>query len=75
MLAIRFPDEAGKWSRIWREKTMQMTLPEPVLSRLNQGEVLAPSLREICEPDGTRYAVLDFIVNVPDTEPAKWADM
>jgi putative transposase len=54
---------------------MQITLPEPVLSRLNQGEVLAPSLREICESDGTSYAVLDFIVNVPVTEPAEWADM
>jgi transposase len=27
------------------------------------------------EIDGTRYAVLDFIVTVPVTEPAEWSDM
>ncbi len=30
-----------------------------------RGSSLAPSLREIVETDGTRYAVLDFIVEVP----------
>ena len=74
-LAIRFPDEQGAWSRTWREKTMKMALPEPVLARLKQGEALAPTLREICEPDGTCYAVLDFIVNVAVTEPEEWSDM
>ncbi len=68
-LAIRFPNEQGAWPRIWREKTMKMALPEPILARLKQGEALAPTLREICEPEGTRYAVLDFIVNVPVAEP------
>jgi hypothetical protein len=29
-LAIRFPDETGKWARNWREQTMILTLPEPI---------------------------------------------
>ena len=74
-LALRMPSETDKWARNWREKTMQMALPEPVLARLKQGEVLAPCLREITEPDGTRYAMLDFIVTVPVTVPAAWSDM
>jgi transposase len=74
-LAIRCPDEAGRWARNWREKTMKMALPEPVIARLKQGEALAPNVREIIESDGTRYAVLDFIVQVPATEPAVWSDV
>ncbi len=74
-LAIRFPDEAGKWARTWREKTMKMPLPEPVIARVKQGEVLAPSLREIIQADGSRYAVLDFSVTMPVTEPAAWSQM
>ena len=40
---------------------------DPVVERLQAGEDLAPTLREIAEPDGTRYAVLDFIIEVPVT--------
>ena len=71
-LAMRFPDEAGKWSRSWREKTIQLRLPDPVISHLKQGEALAPTLREIQEADGDRYAVLDFIVNVPTVRECGW---
>lgn len=74
-LALRFPDEDGKWSRSWRENTRNLPLPDPVISRLKSGEALAPTLREMQQIDGTRYAVLDFIVNVPVTEQASWADM
>ena len=74
-LALRTPSETGKWARNWREKTMRMALPEPVLARLKQGEALAPSLREITELDGTGYAVLDFIVTVPVTLPTAWSDV
>ncbi len=74
-LAIRYPDEAGQWARTWREKTTKMALPEQILARLKKGEALAPSLREINHPDGTRYAVLDFIVQVPVTEAASWSSM
>ena len=42
-----------------------MTLPDAVVERLQEGAPLAPVLREISEPDGTRYAVLDFIIEVP----------
>ncbi len=74
-LALRFPDEDGTWSRSWRENTRKLSLPDPVISRLKSGEALAPTLREMQEIDGTRYAVLDFIVTVPVTVPAEWSDM
>ncbi len=74
-LAIRTPSESGKWARNWREKTIKMVLPELVLARLKQGQVLAPGLREIRQPDGARYAVLDLIVEVPVKEAATWESM
>ncbi len=74
-LALRTPDEIGAWARTWREKTIQMALPEIVVARVKAGKMLAPNLREICDPDGTRYAVLDFIVEVPVEEPAPWEDL
>jgi putative transposase len=64
-LALRTPDEEGQWDRRWREKTVHVTLPDLVVARAKAGSMQAPSLREICEADGTRYAVLDFIVEVP----------
>jgi putative transposase len=74
-LALRTPDETGTWARTWRDKTIQMGLPEVVLARMKQGKMLAPSLREIIEPEGMRYAVLDFIVEVPAAQAAAWEDM
>jgi putative transposase len=64
-LALRTPDEEGKWARTWRGRTIEMTLPDVVIERVREGSALAPTLREIVETDGTRYAVLDFIVEVP----------
>jgi transposase len=46
-------------------------LPDAFVERLGQGVMLAPSLREIAEADGSRYAVLDLIVEVPVAEPAQ----
>jgi hypothetical protein len=68
-LALRTPDEQGKWSRTWREHTVQMRLPDLVVERARAGSPLAPSLREIVGADGTRSAVLDFIVEVPAEKP------
>ncbi len=69
LLALRFPDAQGLWSRSWREQTMMLPLPANVRDRLQAGEALAPTLREIQEADGTRYAVLDLIVSVPVAPP------
>src|SRR5215470_11431634 len=72
--AFRFPDAAGRWTRKWAEPEMALTLPDPVVERLQEGAPLAPLLREISEPGGTRYAVLDFIIEVPVpalTEPVQ----
>ena len=44
---------------------MHLPLPDPVIERLQAGESLAPTLREIAEADGTRYVVLDLIIEVP----------
>ncbi len=68
-VALRTPDTQGVWARNWREKTVLMKLPDFVVERAKVGKMLAPSLREIVETDGTRYAVLDFIVEVP-VEPS-----
>jgi putative transposase len=70
--AFRSPDEQGAWVPTWTEAQMRLPLPDPVVSRLQAGAALAPSLREIREPDGTRYAVLDFIIEVPVIEPSEW---
>ena len=66
-LAFRFPNERGVWAKAWTEPLTCLPLPDPVVERLQAGEGLAPTLREIAEPDGTRYAVLDLIIEVPVT--------
>ena len=52
-------------SRTWRDHNIHMKVPDPVVTRARQGAPLAPTLREIIETDGTRYAVLDFMIEVP----------
>jgi putative transposase len=74
-VALRTPDEQGTWTRNWREKTIQMFLPDIVVARAKTGKPLAPSLREIVEADGTRYAVLDFIVEVEVERPATFEEI
>ena len=73
--AFRAPDQTGSWPASWTESQMRLPLPDPVVARLKQGAILAPTLREIAEPDGTRYAVLDFIVEVPVTALAESAQI
>jgi transposase len=74
-LALRTPDEQGAWARKWRERTIQMSLPDRVVARAGAGKALAPTLREIREADGTRYAVLDFIVEVAVEQSAPFEEM
>lgn len=70
--AFRFPDEEGRWRRTWAQRELALSLPDPVVERLRAGTALAPTLREIREADGTRYAVLDFIVEVSVPAPAEF---
>jgi len=63
--AFRAPDQTGSWPVSWTEPQLRLPLPPPVVERLQAGEDLAPTLREIALPDGTGYAVLDFMVEVP----------
>jgi putative transposase len=65
LFAFRAPDQSGHWSPSWTEPQTRLALPDPVMERLQEGECLAPTLREVAQPDGTRYAVLDLIVEVP----------
>ncbi len=66
-LAFRFPNSQGGWTKAWTEPQIQFPLPDPVVERLQTGESLAPTLREIADPDGTRHAILDLSIEVPVT--------
>jgi putative transposase len=68
--AFRAPDESGDFPTSWTEPQMALSLPDPVVERLQAGAALAPTLREVAEPDDTRFAVLDFIIEVPVPELA-----
>ena len=70
--AFRSPAETNIWASTWTEPQLRLPLPDPVVARLQTGAAVAPTLREIREPDGTRYAVLDFIVEVPVTDLVEW---
>ncbi len=74
-LALRTPDAQGNWSRDWRDHLIRLPIPDAVLDKIKQGNMQAPVLREIKEPDGTRYAVLDVIVEVPITDVPEPKDM
>jgi transposase len=52
-----------------------MPLPDVVVERARRGTVLAPTLREVVETDGIRYAVLDVLVEVPAAPLAPFADL
>ncbi len=73
--AFRFPNDSGIWGRTWRENLLTLTLPDRLIEHLKKGAIQAPNLREIVEPDGTRYAVLDFIVQVAVTDPEAWEEV
>ena len=70
-LRFRFPDAAGRWQ--WRQDPILLQLPACVLARLKEGLPMAPSLRELIKPDGSRVAVLDVIVQVKQTPLADWS--
>jgi hypothetical protein len=74
-LALRTPDDQGAWARTWRAHPVQMPLPDLVVTRARAGTPLAPTLREIVATDGTRHAVLDFIVEVPVAPQASAQDL
>jgi hypothetical protein len=66
-LALRSPDGQGNWTKAWTEPQMRLPLPDPVVERLQAGECLAPTLRELADSDGARHVVLDFTIEVPIT--------
>lgn len=72
-LRFRFPDEAGRWQ--WKQDPLLLPLPTCVVERLKQGLPMAPTLRELIKPDGSRVAVLDVIVQVKQPTLADWSQM
>ena len=69
-LLFRFPDTQGQWQ--WSKEPVTLTLPACVVERLKEGASMAPTLRELVKADGSRIAVLDVIVQVPQTPLADW---
>src|SRR5215469_10056924 len=63
-LKLRAPDPQGTWS--WGAWSAEIPLQAFVFAYLEQGATpLAPTLRETERLDGSRVAVLDFILDVP----------
>ena len=67
---FRYPDEAGIWH--WRKVETIIPLPDCLKERLDDGELMAPTLREERRADGERFAVLDFIVDVEKEALPAW---
>jgi putative transposase len=67
---FRYPDEAGIWQ--WRTVDSIIALPDCLKERLDDGELMAPTLREERRADGECFAVLDFIVEVEQEVLPAW---
>jgi transposase len=67
---FRYPDEQGAWR--WRKVDSIIALPTCLHERLQEGKLLAPTLREEQRRNGERFAVLDFIVEVKNAEMVEW---
>jgi len=67
---FRYPDEAGVWH--WRKEDTIIPLPEIVKERCACGKLMAPTLREEQRVDGSRIAVLDFIIEVERMDLPTW---
>ncbi len=72
-LRFRFPDAQGHWQ--WCTDSVTLTLPDVLVERLKAGGPLAPTLRELIKPDGSRVAVLDVIVQVKKAELPDWTQV
>jgi hypothetical protein len=72
-LRFRCPDEAGCWQ--WRKEPIKLPLPACVVERLKAGRPLAPTLRELLKPDGSRVVVLDVTMQVKQAALANWTQV
>jgi putative transposase len=70
---FRYPDSAGVWH--WRKVDTIIPLPDAVRERLNEGELMAPTLREEQRADGSCIAVLDFIIEVEKADLPVWENV
>jgi hypothetical protein len=67
---FRYPDSTGVWH--WRKADTIIPLPDAVRERLSDGDLMAPTLREEHRADGSRIAVLDFIIEVEKAVLPTW---
>ncbi len=67
---FRYPDAAGIWH--WRKMDTIIPLPDCLKERLDDGDLMAPTLREEHRADGERFAVLDFIIEMEKAELPTW---
>jgi putative transposase len=72
-LRLRFPDEAGRWQ--WKKDLILLQLPSCLAERLKEGLPMAPTLRELIKPDGSRVAVLNVIVQVKRPTLPDWTQV
>src|SRR5260370_7382449 len=71
-LALRTPDEQGTWARNWREKTIQMTLPDLVVKRARAGKPLPPGFRETLPPVAPPHPTLTSLPQLPAANPSSF---
>lgn len=67
---FRYPDMQGTWA--WITSAAPISLPGCVMKRLGEGALLAPTIREIMSSNGSRYAVLDVVVDCLVSAPKDW---
>ena len=72
-LRFRFPDAQGHWQ--WCAEPVTLTLPTVLVERLKEGGPLAPTLRELIKPDGSRVAVLDVSIRAKCAELPDWTQV
>jgi len=70
---FRYPDEAAIWC--WRKVDTIIPLPDRVKERCACGELIAPTLREEQRADGSRIAVLDFVIEVEKADLPAWENI
>lgn len=70
---FRFPDAQGHWQ--WCADPVTLTLPTVLVERLKEGMPLAPTMRELIKPDGSRVAVLDVSIQAKCAELTDWTQV
>ena len=69
-LRFKYPDATGRW--VW-SPVATIPLPAVVIDRLAaEGELAAPTLRAVLQPDGMAVACLDLVIAQETPDPPAW---